>query len=72
LRPFDSVRSEVENAIRNERLEPETRKMVDRLRAQAVIEWKDENYRKMYETARSQRDDPSPASPVPPPPPVRQ
>jgi hypothetical protein len=46
--------------------------MVDRLRAQAVIEWKDENYRKMYETARSQRDDPSPAAPVPPPPPVRQ
>ncbi len=60
LRPFDSVRGEVENAIRNERLEPETEKMLKRLRTGAVIEWKDENYRKMYEAAKNQRDAASP------------
>jgi peptidyl-prolyl cis-trans isomerase SurA len=49
LRPFDSVRGEIEQAIRDERLEPETQKMLGRLRTQAVIEWKDENYRQIYE-----------------------
>jgi peptidyl-prolyl cis-trans isomerase SurA len=73
LRPFETVRSEVENAIRNERLEPETEKMLKRLRTGAVIEWKDENYRKMYETAKNQRDATSPEGPsAPPAAPVRQ
>jgi peptidyl-prolyl cis-trans isomerase SurA len=49
LRPFDSVRGEIESAIRNERLEPETEKMLERLRSSAVIEWKDDNYKAMYE-----------------------
>jgi peptidyl-prolyl cis-trans isomerase SurA len=61
-RSFESVRSEVEAAIRNERLGPETEKMLQRLRTEAVIEWKDENYRKMYETARGQRDAAGPAA----------
>jgi peptidyl-prolyl cis-trans isomerase SurA len=49
LRPFDSVRSEIEAAIREERLEPEVEKMLARLRTSAVIEWKDDSYRQMYE-----------------------
>lgn len=49
LRPFDEVRREIENAIRNERIEPETEKMLARLRTQAVIEWKDEALRQVYE-----------------------
>lgn len=49
LRPFDDVRREIEATIRNERIEPEMRKMVVRLRSQAVIEWKDDNLRQLYE-----------------------
>lgn len=49
LRPFDEVRREIENAIRNERLEPETQKLLTRLRSQAVIEWKDDTLRQIYE-----------------------
>ena len=49
LHPFDDVRREIENAIRNERLEPETQKLLTRLRSQAVIEWKDESLRQIYE-----------------------
>src|SRR5690606_16236022 len=49
LRPFDEVRREIENAIRNERIGPETEKMLARLRAQAVIEWKDDTLRSLYE-----------------------
>jgi parvulin-like peptidyl-prolyl isomerase len=49
LRPFDEVRRSIENAIRNERIGPETEKMLARLRTQAVIEWKDENLRQIYE-----------------------
>jgi peptidyl-prolyl cis-trans isomerase SurA len=49
LRPFDEVRREIEQAIRSERIEPETQKMLARLRAQAVIQWKDENLQRLYE-----------------------
>jgi len=49
LRPFDEVRREIENAIRSERIGPETEKMLARLRTQAVIEWKDNALREMYE-----------------------
>jgi len=49
LRPFDEVRREIENAIRSERIEPETEKMLARLRTQAVIEWKDDALRQVYE-----------------------
>jgi peptidyl-prolyl cis-trans isomerase SurA len=67
-RPFDSVKGEVEAAIRNERLEPETEKMLQRLRTQAVIEWKDASYKKMYETAKAKGAAvESTAAPLPPP-----
>lgn len=49
LRPFDEVRREIETAIRNERIGPETEKLLARLRTQAVIEWKDDTLRQMYE-----------------------
>lgn len=49
LRPFDEVRRQIESAIRNERIGPETDRMLTRLRAQAVIEWKDENLKQLYE-----------------------
>jgi peptidyl-prolyl cis-trans isomerase SurA len=49
LRPFDAVRPEIERAIRDERIDPETQKMLARLRTQAVIEWKDDSFKAMYE-----------------------
>lgn len=49
LKPFDSVRGEIEQALREERIEPETQKLLSRLRTEAVIEWKDEALRKLYE-----------------------
>jgi peptidyl-prolyl cis-trans isomerase SurA len=50
-KPLATVRDEIEQLLRDERIEPETRKLLTRLRAQAVIEWKDESYRKLYEQA---------------------
>lgn len=49
LRPFDEVRREIETSIRNERIVPETQKMLARLRTQAVIEWKDDALKQIYE-----------------------
>jgi peptidyl-prolyl cis-trans isomerase SurA len=49
LRAFDTVRGDIERAIRDERLEPETQKMLARLRTQAVVEWKDDTFRQIYE-----------------------
>jgi parvulin-like peptidyl-prolyl isomerase len=49
LQPFDKVRDRIELAIRNERLDGEMLKLKVRLRAQAVIEWKDESLKKIYE-----------------------
>ena len=49
LQPFDKVRDKSELAIRDERLGGEMKKLKARLRAQAVIEWKDENLKAIYE-----------------------
>lgn len=76
LRPFDSVKNEVERDIRDERLDPETEKMLSRLRSQAVIEWKDDGFKRMYEKALAARQQasqpgaPAPASPLAPAKPV--
>jgi len=69
-RSFDSVRAEIESILRNERIEPEQLKLLSRLRSQAVIEWKDDNYKKMYESARAKQgadtvEGPAPAVPIP-------
>jgi peptidyl-prolyl cis-trans isomerase SurA len=50
-RPFDSVRGQIEQTLREQRILPETEKLLTRLRAQAVIEWKDESFKKIYEQA---------------------
>jgi parvulin-like peptidyl-prolyl isomerase len=49
VRPFATVSSQAEAAIKAERLEPQTKKLLTRLRAQAVIEWKDDRYRDIYQ-----------------------
>ncbi|MEO7191763.1 MAG: peptidyl-prolyl cis-trans isomerase [Vicinamibacterales bacterium] len=49
LKPFEGVRAQIQQALQDERLEPETQKLLARLRTQAVIEWKDDNYRQLYQ-----------------------
>jgi peptidyl-prolyl cis-trans isomerase SurA len=53
--PFDKVRDQIEIAIRNERLGGEMTKLRMRLRTGAVIEWKDDNLRRIYERRVSER-----------------
>jgi peptidyl-prolyl cis-trans isomerase SurA len=50
LQPFDAVRTRVESAIREIRILDEQERLLYRLRAQAVIEWKDPELQRMYET----------------------
>jgi parvulin-like peptidyl-prolyl isomerase len=53
--PFDKVRDQIEIAIRNERLDGEMTKLRLRLRTGAVIEWKDDNLRRIYEKRVGER-----------------
>jgi peptidyl-prolyl cis-trans isomerase SurA len=52
---FDKVRSQLAQRIYESRLGKERIKFLDRLRVQAVMEWKDDAYRKMYEQGAAQR-----------------
>lgn len=47
--PFEKVRDEIGRKIYESRRDGELAKYLAKLRAQALIEWKDENFRKMYE-----------------------
>jgi peptidyl-prolyl cis-trans isomerase SurA len=47
--PFEKIRNEIAQKIYESRRDIEMSKYITKLRAQALIEWKDENFRKMYE-----------------------
>jgi len=47
--PFEKIRNEIAQKIYMSRRDAEMDKYLNKLRAQALIEWKDENFRKMYE-----------------------
>jgi peptidyl-prolyl cis-trans isomerase SurA len=49
VQPFEKVKPEIEQKIRESRLDGELNKLLTRLREQAVIEWKDNSYRQLYE-----------------------
>lgn len=51
VQPFDEVRDAIAQKIYQGRAAGETKKYLEKLRAQALIEWKDEGYRQMYEKA---------------------
>ena len=55
IQPFDKVRQEISQRIYEDRLGGETKKLIERLRGQALIEWKDESLKKLYEARRSTR-----------------
>jgi parvulin-like peptidyl-prolyl isomerase len=49
VQPFDSVRDLIADKVAAARTQTEMRKFLARLRAQAIIEWKNEELRKAYE-----------------------
>lgn len=53
-RPYNEVKDEVYQRIMQGRVEGETKKYLDGIRGAALIEWKDEGLRKLYEQHRSQ------------------
>ena len=53
--PFDEVREQIYQRILMSRVDAETAKYLERLRAQAVIEWKDDASRKLYEQGLTTR-----------------
>jgi peptidyl-prolyl cis-trans isomerase SurA len=55
VEPFETVRDQVSQKIYNERLDGETKKFLEKLRAQALIEWKDDAYKRIYEQAVEKR-----------------
>ena len=69
--PFDKAREQIEQGIRAERLKIEMAKIVSRLRSQAVIEWKDDTLKQIYQKRLVERTDAT-GAPIPPPPTVRQ
>jgi parvulin-like peptidyl-prolyl isomerase len=51
LQPFDAVRDLIADKVAAARTQTEMRKFLARLRAQAIIEWKNEELKKAYEKA---------------------
>ena len=49
MQPFDQVHQAIMQKIFEQRRGGEVKKYLDRLRQQALIEWKDEDLKKMYE-----------------------
>jgi hypothetical protein len=49
VQPYDAVRDQIYQRVGEARLEIESKKHVEKLRAMALIEWKDDGYRKLYE-----------------------
>ena len=49
LQPFDKVRDLIADKVASERTRTEMRKFLTRLRAQAIIEWKNDELKKAYE-----------------------
>jgi hypothetical protein len=45
------VREKISQKVYGERLDGETQKFLDKLRGTALIEWKDDNYKTMYDKA---------------------
>jgi peptidyl-prolyl cis-trans isomerase SurA len=53
--PFEAVREDIANRIGSSRLDGEQKKYIEKLRAQALIEWKNADLKKMYDDKLSQK-----------------
>jgi parvulin-like peptidyl-prolyl isomerase len=47
--PYEDVRDLIADKVANEKSVGERRKLIDRLRTQALIEWKNDELKKLYE-----------------------
>lgn len=54
LEPFDKVNTRIEQRIREERIGAETQKLLERLRGQAIMDWKDQELKAVYEKRLSE------------------
>jgi hypothetical protein len=50
---FDKVREDIANRIGSSRLDAEQKKYIDKLRTQAIIEWKNDELKKLYDQKMS-------------------
>jgi parvulin-like peptidyl-prolyl isomerase len=55
IKPFEKVREDIAQKLYDERLEVEQRKFLGKIRTLALIEWKDENLKKVYEKRLAER-----------------
>jgi peptidyl-prolyl cis-trans isomerase SurA len=55
LQPFDAVRDLIVQHVSADRLDGETKKYLDKIRGQALIEWKVEDMKQMYEKRISEQ-----------------
>ncbi len=53
VEPFEAVRNQVSDKVQGERGQVEMIKFVESLRGQAIIEWKDEDLKKLYDQYRA-------------------
>jgi peptidyl-prolyl cis-trans isomerase SurA len=51
--PFESARGQIADRLSNEKAGAEMKKLIQRLRAQAIIEWKNDDLRKVWEVGIS-------------------
>ena len=53
--PIEEVQDQIAQKLFDERMGVETRRHIEKLRAQALIEWKDDGYKKLYEQRVAER-----------------
>ena len=53
-KPFEDAKNEIADKIANEKRRGEAAKYIERLRAEAIIEWKNEEIKKAYEIGLKQ------------------
>jgi len=58
--PFDDVRDDISNNVFNDRRLNEFERYLDQLRSEAVIEWKNDELRQIYEQFRAEQADSAP------------
>jgi peptidyl-prolyl cis-trans isomerase SurA len=46
---FEKVRDQILDKVSGERMDVETKKYIEKLRAQAIIEWKNDDFKKLYD-----------------------
>ena len=63
VQPFNEVREEISNNVFNDRRTEEYFDYLESLRAEAVIEWKNEELRQLYDVYRAENANSLPGGP---------